>query len=214
MPQKVSIAPGMRFGRLIVLARAPKKHGDSHIQWLCGCDCGQECSAASSALRVGRSISCGCRASEVMALGIRFKHGCADTPEYNTWKSMVHRCTNQKTSRWGDYGGRGIVVCERWQSFENFLADMGMRPSARHSLDRVNVHGNYEPGNCRWATIDIQARNTSRTAMLTFNGTTQCVADWATDLGVYPQRLRDRLKAGWSVEKTLTTPSAAPRQRR
>jgi hypothetical protein len=127
---------------------------------------------------------------------------------------MIRRCTNPQDRQWAYYGGRGITVAPRWLALENFLADMGPRPSPRHSIDRIDNARGYEPGNVRWTTAAVQTRNTRRTILLTFNGTTQCLADWAQSLGVSPMCLWYRVRAGWDVERILTTPSARPARQR
>jgi hypothetical protein len=116
---------------------------------------------------------------------------------------MIQRCTNPNNPRYARYGGRGIAVCERWRSFESFLQDMGPRPEGK-TLDRVNVDGDYEPGNCRWATPAEQNRNMKRNRVLEWNGRSLCVCDWAKQLGISPITLRSRLRLGWTVEQALT----------
>lgn len=153
---------GQRFGRLTALALLPARKA-SKLVWLCRCDCGIELEVLSESLRSGNTKSCGCM--KIAALLARcLKHGNAranaKTPEYSIWKTMKDRCFRRANPRFADWGGRGITVCERWRnSFPAFLADMGARPSRLHSLDRVNNDGNYEPGNCRWATAIQQAAN-------------------------------------------------------
>lgn len=118
---------------------------------------------------------------------------------------MRQRCENPKDEHYPDYGGRGIRVCERWQTYENFLEDMGAKPE-RMTLDRVRVEGHYEPGNCRWATVTEQNRNKRTNRMVTFRGETKCVAEWASAFGVSRNIILYRLDTGWSVEDALTTP--------
>lgn len=125
-------------------------------------------------------------------------------PLYGTWQQMLQRCQNPKVDSFGRYGGRGISVCDRWkESFWNFVDDMGERPSAKHSIDRVDNDGNYEPNNCRWATAREQARNTSRNTVLTHDGKTMCVCDWAKYLGISDRALSIRLKR-WPLAEALT----------
>lgn len=126
--------------------------------------------------------------------------------ERAAWHSLKNRCGNPNSSRYSRYGGRGITVCERWFSFENFLADMGPRPSAEHSIDRIDVNGNYEPSNCRWATAAEQSRNTSRNQWLTLNGKTQCLSDWAKEIGITISTLRERMDRDWSNDQILRPP--------
>jgi len=125
--------------------------------------------------------------------------------EYGVWAQMIQRCTNPKQIGYASYGGRGITVCERWRNYENFIADMGKRPSAKHSIERNNNDGDYEPGNCYWATRFQQGRNRSDNRIITFNGRTQCLKDWATETGMKIATLKNRLDAdGWSIERALT----------
>lgn len=116
---------------------------------------------------------------------------------------MLDRCRRPNNHAFASYGARGIKVCQRWHSFENFAADMGERPSTRHSLDRIDNNGSYEPGNVRWATPAEQVRNTRRSVLLTMDGKTLCVADWATELGISRYTLYDRLRRGWTPSRTL-----------
>lgn len=133
-------------------------------------------------------------------------HGMTKTPTYQSWQAMLKRCTNPNHIFYKYYGGIGIKVCERWRKFENFLADMGERPADR-SLDRINNDGNYEPGNCRWATRKEQGRNTRANKFITFRGETLCLEEWALRTGLGKYVLSHRLSTGkWSIEKALTTP--------
>jgi len=117
---------------------------------------------------------------------------------------MRDRCRNPKSKRYSDYGGRGITVCDRWESFENFLADMGERPDGM-TLDRYpNVNGNYEPGNCRWATTKQQANNVRRSVILSFNGRSMTASEWGEEIGLCPKLIRQRIKSGWTAEQALT----------
>jgi hypothetical protein len=118
---------------------------------------------------------------------------------------MLQRCQNPKHSAFADYGGRGIKVCERWQKVENFIADMGEPPPGM-TLDRRENDGDYCPENCRWATRSEQRRNTRSNRILTFEGRSLCVVEWAEILGIKANTIHTRLRLGWSVEKTLSTP--------
>lgn len=145
-----------RFGRLVAIARIPKS---DPAKWICRCDCGVEKAISRTLLRRGTVSSCGCFRRESNSR-VHTTHGMYGTPEYNAWKSMIQRCEDPGWSVFPRYGGRGITVCQRWrQSFADFYADMGHRPTLRHSLDRIDNDGSYEPGNCRWATSKQQANN-------------------------------------------------------
>lgn len=119
---------------------------------------------------------------------------------------MRRRCNNPNTLDFPTHGGRGISVCKRWDDFAIFLLDMGRKPSPKHSIDRIDNNGNYEPSNCRWATTGEQAMNTRRTHFVTFNGETMCVKQWAKKLGMKYAKLNMRFHRKWSVRKALTTP--------
>ena len=206
---------GRKFGRWTVKAVVGRKPGKVDFFWLCVCRCerGTEKEVGSTALRSGGSRSCGCLKSEVqsaMALVRNQKnktHGMTKSREYNSWKQMWDRCTNPNdVSHWKDYGGRGIKVCERWEKFEDFFADMGPRP-ADHTLDRKDTNGDYTPENCRWATRLQQERNKRCSKLVTFNGVTKCVSEWAELYGITTSRLWHRLfgqKTPWSIEEALT----------
>jgi hypothetical protein len=171
----------------------------------CSCEAQTESQIARIRLQSGRAQSCSrCSARPLTAK----THGAYGSPTYIVWKSMLGRCRNPNNPDYSNYGGRGIKVCERWcASFENFLADMGVRPSMRHSVDRVDNDGNYESGNCRWATTLQQARHKRNNTVITFRGRAQCMSAWAQEVGLKTCTLWRRLvKYGWSVEKALTTP--------
>lgn len=127
------------------------------------------------------------------------------TPEYRTWTSVKQRCYNPNHTEYHRYGARGIKVCKRWRSFDNFFADMGERPSKNYSIDRINNDKDYKPSNCRWATAKEQANNRRSNRLLTFNGKAQNMKQWATEIGIPYVTLYQRLsKQGWSVERALT----------
>lgn len=129
---------------------------------------------------------------------------------YNRWCHMINRCTNPKYNFYYNYGGRGIGVCRRWsESFAIFVCDMGSPPTSRHQIDRINNDGNYEPGNCRWATQKEQLRNRRGNVILALGEKTQCLAQWAEECGIHAKTISGRIASGWSVAKSLTTPTNA-----
>ena len=129
----------------------------------------------------------------------------SSNPAYVCWKSMKARCVNSNRKDYSRYGGRGVKVCAQWMnSFENFLKDMGERPSKDHSLDRIDPAGNYEPGQCKWSTSKQQSRNRRSNTLLTHKGKTQCIAAWAEELDLKQPTICKRLARGWSIERALS----------
>jgi len=203
---------GKRFGKLTVIGLNRISKNKTH--WLCKCYCGCFSIVERSKLTMSRTKSCGCLIRENVSRR-NFKHGFSFrlfvSPEYNVWRSMKFRCYNKLSKDFKRYGGRGIKVCKRWRnSFRFFISDMGLRPSPRHSIDRINNDGNYEPGNVRWASRTEQARNTATNHRLTFNGETRSMAEWSDLLGLSYFLIRSRLNSGWSVERALTEPKHEP----
>jgi hypothetical protein len=200
---------GFRFGRLLVTARPAHCPITAYV--LCKCDCGKHIAVAVRSLVFGRQISCGCHKAEKTAIwnAKQKKHAryLYRTPTHSSWQSMLQRCGNPKAFGFHKYGGRGITVCERWKNFDNFLADMGERPSLDLTLDRIDHNGNYEPGNCRWSNDHTQQNNKSSNRRLTLGDRTLTMAQWALELGVHPATIGHRIKVGWPLEKALTEPA-------
>lgn len=204
---------GRAFGWLTVIAETEKRTKHQQRIWECKCECGATTFVTTTRLIHGTTRSCGCRKQELRLRSV-ITHNRSKTPEYSSWRSMRERCQNPNSKYYPRYGGCGIVICERWQTFENFREDMGLRPSLKHTIDRYpNNDGNYEPGNCRWATKKEQSRNTKTNRRLTYNGETKCVVEWAEQLGMSKLVILQRLRLGWSIERTLSTPRV-PRRRK
>jgi hypothetical protein len=185
------------FGRLTVLYKATPT--DKNIRWQCRCVCGNEVSVHRGSLTRGLTKSCGCLNREV-ASARETTHGFTRCKTYRTeygiWAAMKRRCTNPNTAAWHDYGGRGITVCRRWDKFENFLADMGRRPSGL-TLDRRDNNQNYTPNNCHWATRQEQARNTRTTHLVTIDGERMSVVAACERTGVPVTTVYSRIHRSW-----------------
>lgn len=160
---KIKNEVGNRYGRYTVISLGDRKGGK--VMWNCICDCGTEKSVRGTELRYGRTVSCGCYNLE-KSKKQRTKHGC-NHPLYYTHANMIQRCTNTENPEYKNYGARGISVCDRWiNSFDDFVEDMGEKPSKNHSIDRVDNNGNYEPLNCKWSTREEQNRNMRGTSSI------------------------------------------------
>lgn len=200
MPAKLELA-GRRFGKLVVSAEAGRdKHGAT--MWLCRCECGNEPTVRGAGLAAGTTRSCGCGVVE--AASKPRTHGATGTPLYLRWRAMLERTGNPKNDEYANYGGRGIAVCARWrESFENFRDDMGPGFATSLELDREDVNGNYEPGNCRWATREVQQRNRRNNHRVTLGDRTQTVQEWGEELGIKPNTIITRLRRGWPAARAL-----------
>lgn len=199
---------GQVFGRLTVKERAPDKRRSSgfpQVMWLCECSCGSTCVTQSSALILGRTISCGCYKSERFRRLVT-KHKMSFSPEYRHWVSLRTRCRDPNNPIYKNHAGRGIKCCERWNSFENFYADMGPRPTPKHTVERINNDGDYEPSNCRWATSAEQARNTRRSVATIINGERVWMAEASRRLGIPISTIAYRIRTGWPIERAFTEP--------
>lgn len=196
---------GDRFGRLIVIGPAQGSHKKIHYR--CLCDCGVEKDVPGYSLLSGDAKSCGCYKNEAL-LNRVVTHGHSKTRTYHIWCAMKQRCYTESSVGYSNYGGRGITVCDRWRDcFENFLADMGECPSDKHSIDRIDTNGNYEPSNCRWATAKVQGNNTRRNVRIDYMGNMKTIAEVATIVGIPYRTIYYRIFSyGWTPERAYSTP--------
>lgn len=195
---------GQKFGRWTVIQQA--NNIDKRTLWFCECECGVKNNIDTSSLISGNSRSCGCLRNELRLTKI--KHGMADkVPEYNVWQAMRRRCNNPKDAYYADYGGRGIYVCQRWNDFSNFLADMGSRPSPKHQLDRFpDNDGPYSPENCRWATASENTSHTRRNLYFVIGGERRCLMEWVRYFDLDYRIVHARIRKGFSIERAITQP--------
>lgn len=202
---------GRRCGRLTVIRRARSLKPSA--QWLCVCACGNKAIADGCLLRNGATKSCGCFRRETCSKRARerIRHGLAHTKEYRAWVGMWQRCTNSNKKGFELYGARGIRVCRRWHRFEKFFSDMGRKPSAKHSLDRIDTNGNYTPKNCRWATAKEQQRNRRVNRLVTAFSRTQPLRAWAEEYKLHPNTIDWRLQHRWSPEEAVSIKAGASR---
>lgn len=188
---------GEKFNKLTVLRLAGVgKHGQR--MWECECECGNIVKVNQYSILKGMTQSCGCKRLD-SAKNRNCKHGLTKGHKfpdgYKVWSSMRDRCFNPNNPSYHNYGGRGITVCDRWNnSFTDFISDMGERQNKTFTIDRINVNGNYEPNNCKWATRHEQGRNRRNNIWITYNGETLVLSDWAKKINISPQHLRAKLK--------------------
>lgn len=196
---------GQRFGRLVVISRAPNHvcpGGSYSVVWNCVCDCGNRVQVLANSLRNGNNKSCGCYRRDK-----RTRHRRTHTRLYNIWENMKQRCRNPNNRQYADYGGRGICVCDEWLNFEVFYQwalSNGYNDSL--SIDRIDNDKGYTPDNCRWTDATTQANNRRFCWYITYNGETRTASQWAEIAGISADLFRGRLYRGWSVERALSTP--------
>ena len=185
---------GKVFGKLTVVA--PYNRLAKRPTWLCRCECGSSAIVAAYDLNSGSTKSCGCL--------VATQRGASKHPLYQTWHSMHRRCTRTYRRDWKHYGDRGLSVCERWHTFQNFVDDMGPKPSCRHTIERIDNDRGYEPGNCRWAISSEQTRNRRTTRTLEYNGERLTLQQWADLKGLNYYTLWSRVERGWPAEQALS----------
>lgn len=194
---------GQRFGRLVVVGQGVSRC--KQTSWDCVCDCGATVNVLKHSIVSGATSSCGCfmkERSREEIIARATTHGARHTPEYSVWSGMKRRCTNQNERSFKDYGGRGVQVL--FGSFEEFIAEVGPRPSAKHTIGRIDNDRGYEPGNVRWETTVEQARNKQNTLRVTVNGVTAALTDHCETLGVNYQKAWLRIRRyGWTPERAL-----------
>ncbi len=207
MGSKITYKHGQKIGSCIYL-NEQQRRTNSYLRRRAKfrCKCGKEFIATIEDVKSGHTKSCGCFINSKTLSHGYCRRGANIPPEYQVWVAMKYRCLNENEPSYKDYGGRGITVCKRWlHSFENFISDMGFRPSPKHSLDRIDNDGNYKPSNCRWATNAEQMSNRRNTKIITFNGETMGIDGWAERLGLSYNALHDRLFVKkWTLDRALT----------
>lgn len=191
---------GRKFGRITVIDLSGVSKNGKKV-WNCVCDCGVEKRILSGSLLSGRTKSCGCLSVDTSRENATIHNHCYENI-YSIYKGIKSRCYNKNHKNYSTYGGRGVIMCDRWLNDVNlFILDMGPRPSTRHSVDRIDNNGNYEPSNCKWSTQKEQCNNNSRNHPITWNGITKNIGQWAELTGINRNTIRDRINAGLEPEQ-------------
>ena len=196
---------GKRFGRLLVIEKAPSRKSNPY--WKCLCDCGKEKEVLNNLLHTGRTKSCGCYIKEWLksyAHSRKQDNPKSHTRMYKIWEHMKTRCLSPNNDRYHSYGGRGITICDKWLKFDGFHEDMKDSYSDSLTIDRINNDKGYSRDNCRWATNDEQANNKRSTVKLTFNGETKALKEFCQIFNINECTLRSRIRRGWNTERALT----------
>lgn len=200
MPKKRELA-GRIFGRLTVLSENGRDARGA-VLWRCVCACGRGTVVRSSSLIQSRTRSCGCG----IGIAVRTRlitHGGSKTALYLRWRAMKDRCERPRNAEYRNYGGRGIRVCGRWQTFENFRSDMGATFQEALEIDRRDNEGNYEPSNCLWVSHTTNSRNKRTNHYLTINGVSKTLIEWGEATGLKPNTILTRVRRGWPEVKLL-----------
>lgn len=197
---------GQRFGRLLVVAPTNKRTKNRRVIFECVCDCGNTCYSVGQSLLSGAKQSCGCLQKELASNGNK-THGQTHSRLYSIWSGMKTRCNNENEKIYKRYGALGVTVCEEWKRFEPFYEwAMNNGYTDRLTLDRKDNDKGYSPDNCRWVTMKEQENNRRNNRLLTYNGETKTISQWANDTGIKYTTLYRRITNGWTAESALTTP--------
>lgn len=202
--QKLQLS-GQTFGKWLVIEEVQSEKKGTFWKVKCtGCNI-TETVVSGSSLSKSRTTQCkACATRETQPSQHLVKHGMTESTEYTSWEGMIERCYNMNKKGYKNYGGRGIQVCDRWkETFENFLSDMSLKPSKEYSIDRIDVNGNYEPGNCRWATVKEQSINKSNTRFVEYQGEKVTLVKLAERFNVPYKNLLHRINKGWTVERAI-----------
>lgn len=191
---------GLRFHKLVVIKLAPRRNSDEGRRWWCQCDCGKMKDVQQGSLRNGSTTTCGGKGCKKTS---KPTHGASKTKLYEIWAGMRQRCSNPGATNYARYGGAGVRVCKRWADFASFAADMGQRPSAGHTLDRIDSNKGYTPSNVRWALIGQQQSNLKSNKVITYKGTTLHLSAWARKAGMNSATLSHRLLLGVPFERAI-----------
>lgn len=194
--ERINLSIGKKFNKLTILSYYGAIKNVRHVNVVC--ECGKEKVISFGSVFYGKTKSCGCITKKY-----DFSFDIKKTKIYRSWRSMLGRCFNPNVKRYSIYGARGITVCERWKTFINFYNDMGMPPSDKHSLDRIDNNGDYEPGNCRWATFYEQANNKNNNVFIDVNGKKMSVTEAERFLGFKNGTIKTRLYNGISMEDAI-----------
>ena len=193
---EINYQTNQQVGCSFFVKRVGVKSGQGCAVFYCGF-CGEEFVDRISRVKLENKISCGCVSLE------SWSHGMSRTKEYSTWSKMRSRCYNKNSKDYPDYGGRGIKTSEEWSDFSSFFKDMGAAPTKKHSIDRINVNGDYSKDNCRWATANQQARNKRTNLIIEYNGERLCLIDMCEKYNLAYKYTSKRLKNGWSIERII-----------
>ena len=198
---------GNKYGRLLVIEQVASIN--EKAAWLSRCDCGNTKIVTGDSLRTGKVSSCGCYQKEMYGLSSK-THGMSKTQTYRSWQEMKTRCFDKTSVSYKNYGGRGITVCKRWDKFENFIFDMGVRPKGA-TLDRIKTNKGYSPSNCKWSTRTEQNRNKRSNILISYKGEKLCLSEWCEKLNLkYPRTYNRIVVNKWPVAKAFETSSLKP----